>query len=64
MALSRKKLLAASALVVGLGLTTACSSDDNPNSPDSVTPAIPTRRASPRCHQARRPRAAPRKQLQ
>ena len=35
MALSRKKLLAASALVVGLGLTTACSSDDNPNSPSN-----------------------------
>ena len=33
MAFSRKKLLAASALVVGLGLTTACSSDDNPSSP-------------------------------
>jgi hypothetical protein len=50
MALSRKKLLAASALVVGLGLTTACSSDDNPNSPSnpsaprivSLSPGTPT----------------------
>lgn len=33
MALSLKKLLAASALVVGVGLTTACSNANNPNSP-------------------------------
>ena len=53
MALSRKRLLAASALVVGLGLTTACSSGDNPNSPSnpsnpnaprivSLSPGTPT----------------------
>jgi hypothetical protein len=42
MALSRKKLLAASALVVGLGLTTACSGGDNPNSPGSPSnPSAP-----------------------
>ena len=53
MALSRKNFLAASALVVGLGLTTACSSADNPNSPSnpsnpnaprigSLSPGTPT----------------------
>jgi hypothetical protein len=42
MTLSRKKLLAASALVVGLGLTTACSSAGNPNSPStSSNPSAP-----------------------
>jgi hypothetical protein len=48
MTLSRKTLLAASALVIGLGLTTACG--DNPNSPSnpnaprivSVSPGSPT----------------------
>jgi len=34
MAMSRKTFLAASALVVGLGLTTACG-DDNPTSPSN-----------------------------
>ena len=50
MTLSRKKLLAASALIVGLGLTTACSSADNPASPSnpsaprigSLSPGTPT----------------------
>jgi hypothetical protein len=53
MALSRKKLLAASVLVIGLGLTTACSSADNPTSPSnpgnpsaprigSLSPGTPT----------------------
>ena len=53
MALSRKNFLAASALVVGLGLTTACSSADNPSSPSnpsnpnaphigSLSPGTPT----------------------
>ena len=35
MTLSRKKLLAASALVVALGVASACSSDDNPSSPSN-----------------------------
>jgi len=35
MTFSRKKLLAAGVLVVGLGMATACSSDDNPSSPSS-----------------------------
>jgi len=35
MTLSRKNVLAASVLVVGLGLTSACSSDDNPSSPSN-----------------------------
>jgi hypothetical protein len=53
MTLSRKRLLAASALVVGLGVASACSSDDNPTSPSnpgnpnapriiSLSPATPT----------------------
>ena len=40
MLLSRTHLLA-SALVVGLGFTTACSSDDNPNSPSNPNPPSP-----------------------
>ena len=40
MLLSRKKLFAASALVVGLGLTTACG-DDNPTSPSNPNPSNP-----------------------
>jgi len=35
MTLPGKKWLAASALVVGLGMVTACSSDDNPSSPSN-----------------------------
>ena len=35
MTLSGKKWLAASVLVAGLGMTTACSSDDNPSSPSN-----------------------------
>jgi hypothetical protein len=53
MTLSLKRLLAASALVVGLGVASACSSDDNPTSPSnpgnpnapriiSLSPATPT----------------------
>lgn len=53
MTLLRKRLLAASALVVGLGVASACSSDDNPTSPGnpgnpnapriiSLSPATPT----------------------
>jgi uncharacterized protein (DUF2147 family) len=53
MTLLRKRLFAASALVVGLGLAPACSSDDNPTSPGnpsnpnapriiSLSPATPT----------------------
>ena len=53
MTLSRKRLLAASALVVGLGVASACSSNDNPTSPGnpgnpnapriiSLSPATPT----------------------
>ena len=56
MVLSRKKLLAASALVVALGLTTACG-DDNPASPSnpsnpsaphigSLSPGTPTARGT------------------
>lgn len=42
MTLSRKKLLAASALVVGLGVASACSSDDNPTSPSNPSnPSAP-----------------------
>ena len=42
MELSRKKLLTAGALLVGLGLTTACSSADNPNSPSNPSnPSAP-----------------------
>jgi hypothetical protein len=49
MALSRKNLLAASALVVGLGLTTACSSADNPNSPSNPgNPSNPSNPGAPR----------------
>ena len=43
---SRKKLLAASALVVGLGLTTACSKSDNPSSPSN--PSNPSNPSAPR----------------
>jgi len=53
MALSRKTLLAAGALVVGLGLTTACSGGSSPSSPSnpgnpgaphigSLSPGTPT----------------------
>jgi hypothetical protein len=38
MSLSGKTLLAASALVVGFGLTTGCSSASNPNSPTNTSP--------------------------
>ena len=42
MVLSRKKLLATSALIVGLALTTACSSATNPNSPSNPSnPSAP-----------------------
>jgi len=46
MTLSRKKLLAASALVVGLGVASACSSDDNPTSPSN--PSNPGNPNAPR----------------
>ena len=41
MMLSRITLLAASALVVGLGLTTACSDGNNPTSPSNPNPNNP-----------------------
>jgi hypothetical protein len=46
MTLSRKKLLAAGALVVGLAVASACSSDDNPTSPSN--PGNPSNPNAPR----------------
>ena len=48
MALLWKKLFAASALVVGLGLAAACSSDDNPNSPTNPGNPGPGNAGAPR----------------
>jgi hypothetical protein len=57
MTLSRKKFVAASALVLGLTMVSACSDDDNPSSPSNpinpnapriaaLSPQTPTARAS------------------
>ena len=50
MTLSRRKLLAAGALVVGLGLTIACSNGDNPSSPSTPpsSPSTPSNPSAPR----------------